>query len=1280
MGNQDPQDPGANEKNFTPPASTPDQFANEGPGGYAQEPEQEAPASPQEEAPPQPAGGGLTPFQQHFADFWHGKGMSDAGIAGMLGTAHYEAPQGYTSYNPTSGASGSYQYLGSRAEQEQAYAQQHGLDPWHPDAQNGYAYSEIQPNGPEYDSTGKYLWHAADPRMAADVMVRGFERPGPVDTPIESSGAQRVAASLYPAIQARYAQAAGQPPADPTGVDVAIDRLLKSEGPTGQGKFDHQILPPTVTTPQPSPVTDSVNRLLEQEDAANKQAGQAKQAPMPPGYDWGSLGSALLELPRGIPMGFLSKLGLPADVFNFMQHYYQEHPADASQVGIYGVPLPPEAQTQLDKEAAAGVKPPSGLQMLEQAIAHPSSLFQTDNKATLEAAKGMPQRVPLGTEDLANAVKYATGIDLHQQDQSTGGMFASDIGQFIGAGATPFAAAKGAIENPSALLNVTKKTVLGGILHNILMPAGASGGLDLGKIAVDKYSPDQGTANAIGIGSRIALGVAGTALAHRGMEIAGEASKAAGEGISAPGQVSTAFKSVYKGDEAAANAAKAQASQEIADHNPDTLLPGYEAPAALRTASLPIQQMYHDMVQKDMILRGRADRNAIVLQEGMRPEGDAQDAVTAVQNMQNTRQQTIDHSIDLLKEESEQKMLAAQQSSTGRTLQPGDTKNQFDLGQTMVDGLNATRDDWFAHADNQWDIAREHGYLDVQAPVNAMYGKLGEEMAKNIQQRQGADFPWQIVGDLYSKDAGGGGLVRGGGANPQTGLFDAYGNRLTNPTAFPLLKEGQTSLDDLKAVDSRLGNAIRMEQGRISAPGQGGNPALLKSMVQVRNHIWDAIQTGAANAGQDHTVALQTAMDATAQAYNTFVHGGLSRLLNEQGGAAIAPDELNRYLGTSLKAVNSADAFSKAIAGRTGAADTRAGNPHLPPAQLQDQTWNTMADWLRQTYLNAYHNGSPGTGQKWLNNHVGFFDQLKGNPIIDNLRTELQEHANASSPARTGAINEAQKQLQSDLDKSAAGIFLGKPQARLNAVFGARDPGMAMTQLMQDTVKADPTLNAFHGLQRMLWDRLSMEAERGGDPLRPGENYYSGKQAKEFLDANKPAFDAMRKADPAFGQRLDRLVNTLAIEDRSRVAPGLELPQSVAKAKPWSPLSSGSVRVFQLAAGSLGRHILPKVFGGGMVSSMQASAQASAFAREIAQHLPESGLLNKIPDPVGDARRAIEDALFDPEKMRGLLAPINGKSGQKWAAGLEPWLRASGVMLPQGFLNPEEPPQGEPGQ
>jgi hypothetical protein len=175
-------------------------------------------------------------------------------------------------------------------------------------------------------------------------------------------------------------------------------------------------------------------------------------------------------------------------------------------------------------------------------------------------------------------------------------------------------------------------------------------------------------------------------------------------------------------------------------------------------------------------------------------------------------------------------------------------------------------------------------------------------MSENIRLSQGANFPWDIVGRLYSDD-------------PRT-MFTPDGARLIGKDAGRVFGNGDVTLEQLHGFDSTLGNAIRMEQGAISAPGAGGNPQLLRNLTKLHGVVSSAIDDSAKAAGNQ--LALRSALDATRQAYGNFVTGGLSHVLSEQGGAANAPAAIARYLGSSDKAIQRKAGLQQAIAQRTG--------------------------------------------------------------------------------------------------------------------------------------------------------------------------------------------------------------------------------------------------------------------------------------------------------------------------------------------------------------------------
>lgn len=1245
MGSQDPQDPGSQAPEQEAPSGPPDTVEAAPPAAQPQQPA------------PQPAsgGGGLTPFQQHFADFWHSKGMSDAGIAGMLGTAHFEAPQGYTSYNQESGASGAYQYLASRATGEQQYAARHGLDPWHPDAQNGFAYSEIQPGGPEFDNAGKYLWEAKDPRFAADVMVKGFERPGPVATPIESHGAQGVAAALYPSIQARFAsqtQTTPEAPAAPVQDTAGADAAESSYGqflskPVGQGKFDNVKMPGNL--PDPAPPQSGVDAAEQGYSQWMAKANAARAAgnapPVTAGTDWGSFGSALKELPRGIGRGALRALGFPEDAIEWANHYFAAHPHNAELVGLpLGEPSKPGGE--------------------------------------IAPMPATAQKFGVSSEDLMKQVKYETGhndlqslitgdnggLDLHQQDQSIGGTILGDMGEFIGAGASPTGLGKDAL---SMLRNPKTSTALGAILHHVLMPAGASGGLDAGKFAVDEAQQNNwispGTADAIGIAGRIGLG----ALAIRGMMTGGAIKEAGAKAISPAGQAEHMFESQYATPEEAAQA-KAGALSEIENFDPNSIAPGYQAPAAYRSSSRPLQQWAQNITERNEATLGHQDANRGAI-EAMRPQGDASDAMTALSNDRASRQKAIEAGVRQALTNADQAADIAATGSSGTQLPWGGGEgaaSKFDKGQATVQALQAVRDDAAKNiVDAQWQVARDQGLTTSPGLTTKMYPEVEALMAPYIRGGKGV-FPFDVTRELYQKD-------------PRT-MFDPVGNRLPGADAGRLYTDQNTTLDDLQRLSSNVGNALRIEQDKIAAPGMGGSPQRYRLLTQLSNIIDGAVDDSAERSGT--SFALQTARDATKQFKTNFVgEGGLGDILSGRVAAADAPARLQQWLGNSNSAMEAAQKLKSALAFHSGADALRTAAPDTPPAALQQQFHNNMADWLRQDYVNTVAGARSKTaGQQWLDAHNGFFQKMQGNPTYDQLQQELQAHANVGDPTMLGNYQKAAEQSERELDLSAAGRVLngmtngkGVPYA-LDTILKAPATvqGKMMAQLLGAAVKGDPSLAGFRGVQRMLWDRVMLAATRT-DPMNPTANYYSFGQAKSFVDGAKPAFDAMRAADPKWSANMDRLLNTMVMEDRSRLNPGLQLPEAATPKR--SAIGMGRDALVRLGQIGFSRLMGPLLEGHGMANSMQAVGQSSAWFRGAAQGLISKQTAARIArlDPTARAQSAIEEALMDthddPTKIRALLTPYTGSSGYKWAAGVEPWLRASGVELPQGWLNPQQP-------
>lgn len=111
-----------------------------------------------------------------IAQFFSSKGLSQAGVAGILGTWQAES-----SLNPgitnSIGAHGLAQWLGGRRSALQSFAARLGTNENNIDAQLEFAWAELQ--SPQYAGLLHTLQTTNDPRAAAQAFVNLYERPGP---------------------------------------------------------------------------------------------------------------------------------------------------------------------------------------------------------------------------------------------------------------------------------------------------------------------------------------------------------------------------------------------------------------------------------------------------------------------------------------------------------------------------------------------------------------------------------------------------------------------------------------------------------------------------------------------------------------------------------------------------------------------------------------------------------------------------------------------------------------------------------------------------------------------------------------------------------------------------------------------------------------------------------------------------------------------------------------------------------------------------------------------
>lgn len=115
-----------------------------------------------------------------IASFFSGKGLSAAGVAGVLGT--WQAESGLNpSITNSIGAHGLAQWLGARRTQLQQLASRLGVTENDINAQLQFAWQELQQ--PQYASLLHELQTTTDPQAAARDFVNVFERPGPGGDP-----------------------------------------------------------------------------------------------------------------------------------------------------------------------------------------------------------------------------------------------------------------------------------------------------------------------------------------------------------------------------------------------------------------------------------------------------------------------------------------------------------------------------------------------------------------------------------------------------------------------------------------------------------------------------------------------------------------------------------------------------------------------------------------------------------------------------------------------------------------------------------------------------------------------------------------------------------------------------------------------------------------------------------------------------------------------------------------------------------------------------------------
>lgn len=119
----------------------------------------------------------LTGNAATIASFLSGKGLSAAGVAGVLGGLQAESGLNPSARNASSGATGIAQWLGSRLSALEGLAHTMGASSGSLSVQLNFLWQEL--SSPQYASLLHTLQTTTDPQAAARDWVNLFERPGP---------------------------------------------------------------------------------------------------------------------------------------------------------------------------------------------------------------------------------------------------------------------------------------------------------------------------------------------------------------------------------------------------------------------------------------------------------------------------------------------------------------------------------------------------------------------------------------------------------------------------------------------------------------------------------------------------------------------------------------------------------------------------------------------------------------------------------------------------------------------------------------------------------------------------------------------------------------------------------------------------------------------------------------------------------------------------------------------------------------------------------------------
>ena len=701
----------------------------------------------------------------------------------------------------------------------------------------------------------------------------------------------------------------------------------------------------------------------------------------------------------------------------------------------------------------------------------------------------------------------------------------------------------------------------------------------------------------------------------------------------------------------------------------------------------PIQAMFQHFNHSDAIASGQTRKilsgntDAIDLAA---PAGDPASVEAHLKTLNDSAEQLIHQRLSQANDAADVAADRAATTSTGQKLLIGGKGIQSlsNKSQAVVNEVRAARDDAAAYADDAWDVARQGGFTTVRTPTQPIFDKIEAAMGRSLANHEmKADFPWEELSPLYRDQ------------NPR-GMFDNQGNRLPGTTRTGMGNHdnagfGPTAtLDELKTVDSNLARSIRAEQDKITTPGAGGNTRRLQALNEARQAVWGQIESGALQGG--NYASLRAAMNATKLTHDTFDTGVIGRMLNTdvQGQAKMDPENaLTTFLSNGPRGVANARALLDASAQRTGMAAQRAGqmpgsfDPQSPQArqaaleQAQAGTpspavgmQNSIADWLRQDFTLAQHEGGVAGAQKWLDNHSEFFEGTRGTngSPFPQLEQDLKNSINTRQTALNLDPNiprSAGARSIDDIQQSAAARFLGGDAGHaLDRALGP-NPYQGMKQLIAQ-VRQDGTGHAMNGLIRMMFDRTLAEGKVFTDT--GGNHYYSGRASSAFRTQYAGAFKALAEADPIAGANMQKIFNAMDATDRINAKPAIPGVKDVQGAVNATTVG----KMFaQIGGAKLAQHVLPQA------GPMQAPALGSAFAGRAYDQWVEHMDMQT-------ASSVLRDAMFDTDKLHALLQPANTPAAKAavYHQVIEPFLRAAVVEPAQPVLNPspEEVPTHPP--